>query len=113
MFNDDIITVLSTFSPLFSINVWNYAQTLLTGAILCNNQRFVLWLSCRTVAAILRVMGLSKDKHFSSRFFFTVLFNPAKSIIQPTSENQVVRLAEGYNIKALVSYEWSMFPHCD
>jgi hypothetical protein len=56
MFNDDIITVLSTFSPLFSIKVWNYAQTLLTGAILCNNQR--------TVAAILRVMGLGKDKHF-------------------------------------------------
>ena len=59
MFHDDIITVLSTFSPLFSIKVWNYAQTLLIGAILCNNQRFVLWLSSRTVAAILRVMGLS------------------------------------------------------
>jgi hypothetical protein len=56
MFHDDIITVLSAFSPLFSINVWNYALTLLIGAILCHNQR--------TVAAILRVMGLSKDKHF-------------------------------------------------
>jgi hypothetical protein len=56
MFHDDIIAVLSVFSPLFSINVWNYAQTLLTGAILCRNQR--------TVAAILRVMGLSNDKHF-------------------------------------------------
>lgn len=56
MFNDDIITVLSAFSPLFSFKVWNYAQTLLTGAILCNNQR--------TVAATLRVMGLSKEKHF-------------------------------------------------
>ena len=51
MFHDDIITVLSAFSPLFSINVWNYVQTLLIGAILCHNQR--------TVAAILRVMGLS------------------------------------------------------
>jgi len=60
MFNDDIITVLSTFSPLFSIKVWNYAQTLLTGAILCSNQR--------TVAAILRVMGLGKDKHFISYY---------------------------------------------
>lgn len=56
MFHDDIIAVLSVFSPLFSYNVWSYAQTLLIGAILCNNQR--------TVAAILRVMGLSKDKHF-------------------------------------------------
>ena len=56
MFHDDIITVLSAFSPLFSINVWNYAQTLLIGAILCHNQH--------TVATILRVMGLCKDKHF-------------------------------------------------
>jgi hypothetical protein len=56
MFHDHIITVLSVFSPLFSINVWNYALTLLTGAILCDNQR--------TVAAILRVMGLSDEKHF-------------------------------------------------
>jgi len=56
MFNDDIITVLSVFSPLFSNNVWNYAQILLIGAILCNNQR--------TVAATLRVMGLRDEKHF-------------------------------------------------
>jgi hypothetical protein len=56
MFHDHIITVLSVFSPLFSTNVWNYALTLLTGAILCDNQR--------TVAAILRVMGLSDEKHF-------------------------------------------------
>ncbi len=55
MFHKDIITVLSTFSPLFSINVWNYALTLLIGAILCNNQR--------TVAAILRVMGLRQTFH--------------------------------------------------
>jgi hypothetical protein len=56
MFHDDIITVLSNFSPLFSTNVWNYALTLLIGAVLCSNQR--------TISAILRVMGLSKDKHF-------------------------------------------------
>ncbi len=60
MFHDDIITVLSVFSPLFSINVWNYAQTLLTGAILCNNQR--------TIAAILRVMGLGKEPHFNNYY---------------------------------------------
>jgi hypothetical protein len=60
MFHDDIVTVLSAFSPLFSINVWNYAQTLLIGAMLCNNQR--------TVAAILRVMGLSKDKRFNNYY---------------------------------------------
>jgi len=56
MFHDDIIAVLSVFSPLFSVNVWNYAQTLLIGAIICDNQR--------TVAAILRVMGLSNENHF-------------------------------------------------
>jgi len=55
MFNDDIIIVLFAFSPLFSIKVWSYAQILLTGAIVCNNQR--------TVAAILRVMGLSTLIH--------------------------------------------------
>ncbi len=41
MFHDDIITVLSVFSPLFSTNVWNYAQTLLIGAIVCDNQRTI------------------------------------------------------------------------
>ena len=47
MFHDDIITVLSVFMPLFSTNVWNYAQTLLIGAILCDNQRTVtaIWIS--------------------------------------------------------------------
>jgi len=53
MFHNDIINVSSVFSPLFSIKVWSYALTLLTGAILCDNQR--------TIAAILRVMGLSKS----------------------------------------------------
>jgi hypothetical protein len=60
MFNDDIITVLSAFSPLFSSKVWNYAQTLLTGAMVCNNQR--------TVAAILRVMGLDNENHFNNYY---------------------------------------------
>ena len=60
MFHDDIITVLSSFSPLFSINVWNYAQTLLIGAMLCNNQR--------TVATILRVMGLANKPHFNNYY---------------------------------------------
>ena len=60
MFHDDIITVLSVFSTLFSTNVWNHAQILLTGAILCNNQR--------TIAAVLRVMGLSHDKHFNNYY---------------------------------------------
>jgi hypothetical protein len=60
MFHDDIITVFSVFSTLFSINVWNYAQTLLIGAILCNNQR--------TVSAILRVMGLGNEPHFNNYY---------------------------------------------
>ena len=60
MVHNDIITVLSVFSTLFSTNVWNHAQILLTGAILCNNQR--------TIAAVLRVMGLSHDKHFNNYY---------------------------------------------
>ncbi|VFN06635.1 MAG: DDE superfamily endonuclease, partial [Candidatus Kentron sp. G] len=51
-----IVTFLSTFAPLFSVPVWNHAQVLLTGSILCQGPR--------TVAAILRVMGLADKKTF-------------------------------------------------
>jgi hypothetical protein len=72
MFHDHIITFLSVFSPLFSTNVWSYAQTLLIGAILCNNQR--------TVAAILRVMGLSDERHFIN--YYRVLNRDCWSSLQ-------------------------------
>jgi len=52
----DIINVLECFAPVFSARVWQNAEILLIGAILCGKER--------TVAAILRVMGLGNDPHF-------------------------------------------------
>ena len=51
-------TILTTFAPIFSKKVWLRAQILLFGAILTPEQR--------TVAAALRIMGLSMDKHFEN-----------------------------------------------
>ena len=52
------LTVLQSFVPLFSDLVWQHAQVLLLGAILSPGQR--------TVAAALRMMGLSAHKHFQT-----------------------------------------------
>lgn len=54
----DIINVLERFAPVFSARVWRHAKILLIGAILCCRER--------TVAAILRVMGLGNDPHFGN-----------------------------------------------
>ena len=51
-----IIAVLAPFAGLFSAPVWDHAQVLVIGAILCQGPR--------TVAAILRVMGLGQDPRF-------------------------------------------------
>ena len=48
--------VLALFAKHFTASVWQHAQILLTGAILARGQR--------TVAALLRVMGLSDEQHF-------------------------------------------------
>jgi len=55
---EDIINVLEYFAPVFSARVWRHAKILLIGAILCGKER--------TVAAILRVMGLGNDPHFTN-----------------------------------------------
>jgi hypothetical protein len=44
------------FAPLFSKRVWAHAQVLVVGALLAPGQR--------TVTAVLRVMGLSQERHF-------------------------------------------------
>jgi DDE superfamily endonuclease len=53
-----IIHVLRHFEGVFSERVWEWAKVLLIGAILAPGER--------TVAAILRVMGCSDDKHFQN-----------------------------------------------
>ena len=53
-----IIRILAPFAPLFSRRVWCHAQSLLLGAILTPG--------ARTVAAALRMMGLSGERHFTN-----------------------------------------------
>lgn len=51
-------TILTAFAGLFSKRVWQHVQILLLGAILAPGQR--------TITAILRIMGLSAEKHFQN-----------------------------------------------
>ena len=51
-------TILSTFASLFSKRLWQHVQVLVIGAILAPGQR--------TVTAILRMVGLSAEKHFQN-----------------------------------------------
>lgn len=51
-----IIAILTPFAPLFTRPVWGHVQVLLIGAILCRGPR--------TVASVLRVMGLGDEKGF-------------------------------------------------
>lgn len=51
-------TILTSFARLFSRRIWKQAQILLIGAILVPGQR--------TVAAVLRIMGLEGEKHFQN-----------------------------------------------
>ena len=54
---DSILAVLIPFATLFQQRTWRKAQVLLVGAILAPGQR--------TVAAALRVMGLSGDRNYA------------------------------------------------
>jgi hypothetical protein len=51
-----ILSLLANFAGAFTKPTWKYAQTLLTGAILCNGKR--------TVSSALRVMGLALERRF-------------------------------------------------
>jgi hypothetical protein len=53
---DDIIAILGMFAPVFSRPVFAHAQLLLVGAILAPGRR--------TVAAVLRIMGMSEEPQF-------------------------------------------------
>lgn len=50
--------VLRYFEAIFSERVWEWAKVLVIGALLAPGER--------TVAAILRVMGCSDEKHFQN-----------------------------------------------
>jgi hypothetical protein len=55
---DEYNTLFAHFRPLFSKRVWPLAQLLGIGAILAPGKR--------TVASVLRIMGLSQEKHFQN-----------------------------------------------
>src|ERR671916_2462038 len=54
----EMVAVLAAFAPLFSDRVWLKAQTLAVGAILATGRR--------TVCAVLRIMGMSQERHFTN-----------------------------------------------
>src|SRR4051794_11943968 len=49
-------TIIVAFAPLFRHRTWHHAQILLVGAILAPGKR--------TVTSILRITGLSRERHF-------------------------------------------------
>ena len=51
-------TIIEPFAQLFSERIWEHAKVLFVGAMLAPAER--------TVTAILRVMGLSAEKHFQN-----------------------------------------------
>ena len=54
----EIVRVLRVFEEAFSERVWDWVQVLVVGAILTPGQR--------TVAAVLRVMGLSEERQYQN-----------------------------------------------
>ena len=54
----DLVGLVQTFAPLFSVRVWPFAQALLLGAIMAPGKR--------TVSSILRVLGLGGVVHFQN-----------------------------------------------
>ena len=54
----EIIALLASFTPLFSDRVWTKAQVLAIGALLATGHR--------TVCSVLRIMGLSHERHFTN-----------------------------------------------
>ena len=54
----ELVRVLRVFEDVFSERVWDWVQVLVVGAILTPGQR--------TVAAVLRVMGLSDERQFQN-----------------------------------------------
>src|SRR3954468_12044512 len=54
----EIVAILAAFAPLFSHGVWAKAQTLAVGAILATG--------ARTVCAVLRILGLGQERHFTN-----------------------------------------------
>src|SRR3954469_21259347 len=94
----EIVRVLRVFEEVFSERIWDWVPVLVVGAILTPGQR--------TVAAVLRVMGLSDERQFqnyhrvlnraswSSREVSRRLFRPLVEVLVPADAPVVVGLDE-------------------
>jgi hypothetical protein len=54
----EYLTLIQAFAPIFSKRIWSHIQILVLAAILTPGKR--------TVTAVLRIMGLSQEKHFQN-----------------------------------------------
>jgi hypothetical protein len=94
----EIVRVLRVFEEVFSERIWDWVPVLVVGAILTPGQR--------TVAAVLRVMGLSDERQFqnyhrvlnraswSSREVSRRLLRPLVEVLVPADAPVVVGLDE-------------------
>ncbi len=54
----EYVTLIQAFAPIFSKRIWQHIQILVIGAILAPGNR--------TVTVVLRIMGLSQEKHLQN-----------------------------------------------
>src|SRR4051812_49827452 len=80
-----ILRVLDPFVPVFSERVWQWALALLLGALLTPGQR--------TVASVLRVMGLSEERQFQN---YHRVLNRARWSSRELSRRLLVLLVETF-----------------
>src|SRR4029079_3467314 len=79
----EIVRVLRNFEDVFSERVWDWVQVLVVGAILTPGQR--------TVASVLRVMGLSDERQYQN---YHRVLNRARWSSRELSRRLLVRLGE-------------------
>ncbi len=90
----EIVRVLRVFEDVFSERVWDWARVLVVGAILTPGQR--------TVAAVLRVLGLSDERQFQT---YHRVLNRAR-----WSSREVSRRLLGLLVEAFVPAALSIDP---
>src|SRR5215211_8175453 len=81
----EIVRVLRMFGGVFSERVWDWVQLLVVGAILTPGQR--------TVAAVLRVMGLSDERQYQN---YHRVLNRARWSSRELSRRLLVVLVETF-----------------
>ncbi len=81
----EIVRVLRVFEDVFSERIWDWVQVLVVGAILAPGQR--------TVAAVLRVMGLSGERQFQN---YHRVLNRARWSSRELSRRLLVELVETF-----------------